>query len=126
MGGVYDYNARFFNPLTAKFLSADSIVQSPFDSQSLNRYAYARLNPFKYIDPTGHDIAIVQGSGPDVRDAPGDGGGTGDVSSVIAAYKGWTIKDSQAWLRKWNAASASDREAMERADGIRLISYSSR
>ncbi|NJM42388.1 MAG: hypothetical protein HC853_17445 [Anaerolineae bacterium] len=26
LGGVYDYNARFFNPLTARFLSADSIV----------------------------------------------------------------------------------------------------
>ncbi|UCB57821.1 MAG: hypothetical protein JSV30_04555 [Candidatus Omnitrophota bacterium] len=35
-------------------MTADTIVQAPYDPQSLNRYAYCRNNPIKYVDPTGH------------------------------------------------------------------------
>jgi hypothetical protein len=37
-----------------RFLSADTIVPSPADPQSLNRFSYTRNNPLKYIDPNGH------------------------------------------------------------------------
>ena len=37
-----------------RFISADTIVPSASDPQQLNRYAYARGNPLKYVDPTGH------------------------------------------------------------------------
>jgi len=37
-----------------RFISADTIVQDYTDPQSLNRYAYARNNPLRYRDPTGH------------------------------------------------------------------------
>ena len=56
LGSLYDFNARFFSPALGRFLSADTIVPSPNDPQQLNRYAYARGNPLKYIDPTGHYI----------------------------------------------------------------------
>jgi hypothetical protein len=29
-------------------------VQAPADPQTLNRYAYTRNNPLKYVDPSGH------------------------------------------------------------------------
>lgn len=35
-------------------LTPDSIIPDPVDPQSLNRYTYARNNPLKYTDPTGH------------------------------------------------------------------------
>ena len=52
--GLYDYGARWYDPLIGRFLAADSIVPNPGDSQALNRYMYVAGNPIKYSDPTGH------------------------------------------------------------------------
>jgi RHS repeat-associated protein len=52
--GLYDYNARYYDPALGRFISADTLVPSPGDPQSLNRYAYTLNNPLKYIDPDGH------------------------------------------------------------------------
>ncbi|MFZ2360343.1 MAG: RHS repeat-associated core domain-containing protein [Anaerolineae bacterium] len=63
--GLYDYGARWYDPTIGRFLSADSIVPNPGDSQALNRYAYVNGNPLKYTDPSGHwlesaiDIAFI-------------------------------------------------------------------
>ncbi len=54
LGSLYDYGARMYSPRVGRFLSADTIVPSPGNPQSLNRYAYALNNPVKYVDPTGH------------------------------------------------------------------------
>ena len=54
LGSLYDYGARFYSPVLGRFLSADTIVPSPGDPQSLNRYAYTLNNPLRYTDPTGH------------------------------------------------------------------------
>lgn len=50
--GAYFYRARFYSPVTGRFLSADRKT-----SDGLNRYAYARNNPLRYNDPTGLDAA---------------------------------------------------------------------
>jgi len=52
--GLYDYNARYYDPLLGRFLSADSIVPSPANPQSLNRYSYVLNSPLRYMDPSGH------------------------------------------------------------------------
>ena len=52
--GLYDYNARFYSAGLGRFLSADSIVPSPGNPQSFNRYAYVLNNPLRYTDPSGH------------------------------------------------------------------------
>ena len=41
------------------FISPDTIVQNPFDPQTLNRYAYARNNPLTFTDPSGHFVEVV-------------------------------------------------------------------
>ena len=46
--GLYDYGARFMSPSLGRFISADTIVPSPGNPQSLNRYAYTQNNPLKY------------------------------------------------------------------------------
>ena len=52
--GLYFYGARYYDPQLGRFISADTIVQSPYDPQSLNRYSYCRNNPINYIDPSGN------------------------------------------------------------------------
>ncbi|MEW5960759.1 MAG: RHS repeat-associated core domain-containing protein [Chloroflexota bacterium] len=56
--GLYNYNARLYDPMTGRFLSADSIVPRPGDPQSLNRYSYCLNNPLVYVDPSGHFFVI--------------------------------------------------------------------
>ena len=52
--GLYFYEARYYDPVLARFITPDTIISRPGDPQDFNRYAYARNNPLKYTDPTGH------------------------------------------------------------------------
>ncbi len=58
--GLYFYNARYYDPALGRFLSADTIIPSPGNPQSLNRYSYVLNSPLKYIDPTGHREIIAE------------------------------------------------------------------
>ena len=77
--GLYYYNARYYDPVIGRFdcgersrttrgehsrtpcgersrtISADTVVQSYANPQTLNRYSYCVNNPLKYTDPSGHD-----------------------------------------------------------------------
>ena len=52
--GLYNYDARLYDPIIGRFISPDSIIPQPFNPQSLNRYSYCINNPLRYTDPTGH------------------------------------------------------------------------
>ncbi len=52
--GLMFYQARYYDPLTARFISADTIVPSLLNPQDLNRYSYVRNNPVNYTDPSGN------------------------------------------------------------------------
>ena len=54
--GLYYCGARYYDASQGRFLTPDTIVQSPGDPQTLNRYAYARNNPLAFVDPSGHDF----------------------------------------------------------------------
>ena len=54
--GLYNYNARLYDPEIGRFISADPIVPDPFNPQSLNRYSYVLNNPLIYTDPSGYLI----------------------------------------------------------------------
>ncbi len=53
--GLYNYDARLYDPQLGRFISADTVVPKWTDTQSLNRYSYCENNPLKYIDPSGHE-----------------------------------------------------------------------
>jgi RHS repeat-associated protein len=46
-------NGRVYDPKLARFLSADPLIASLGDSQSVNPYAYVSNRPLNAIDPTG-------------------------------------------------------------------------
>jgi len=52
--GLIHMNARVYDSDIGRFLSADTVIQDPYDTQAYNRYSYVRNNPMKFTDPTGH------------------------------------------------------------------------
>ena len=52
--GLIHMNARIYDSDIGRFLSADTIIQDPLDSQAYNRYSYVRNNPMVFTDPSGH------------------------------------------------------------------------
>ncbi|OYZ04743.1 MAG: hypothetical protein B7Y26_11320 [Hydrogenophilales bacterium 16-64-46] len=57
-GGLTHMNGRLYDPAIARFVSADPIVQAPYNLQSLNRYSYAWNNPLGYTDPSGYFLCF--------------------------------------------------------------------
>jgi RHS repeat-associated protein len=47
-------NARVYDPTIGRFLSPDSVTETAYDLQVLNRYSYVGNNPLSYSDPSGH------------------------------------------------------------------------
>ena len=119
--GLYFYNARWYDPYLTQFTQPDSIIPDPSNPLDWNRYSYARYNPLKYVDPTGHyagpppvcpygctiwDYSNVGGSGV--------GGrllraliSTGTELVDLLLTNGATQTDPQACT--WNLAGAEDR-----------------
>jgi len=67
-GDDLDYmHARFFGPLTGRFLSIDPVIdvkRSLKQPQGWNRFAYVQGNPIRYTDPNGKcpDGCLVEGA----------------------------------------------------------------
>ena len=60
--GLYYYGARWYDASLARFTQPDSIVPSPGEPQSLNRFSYVKNDPLGYKDPSGHrEERSVQG-----------------------------------------------------------------
>ena len=52
--GLYYYVARFYDPVIAHFVQADTIVPGAGNSAAYDRYSYVFNNPILFIDPSGH------------------------------------------------------------------------
>ena len=52
--GLVHLNGRVYDPLLARFTSADTITESPYSTQGWNRYSYVGNDPLAYTDPSGH------------------------------------------------------------------------
>jgi RHS repeat-associated protein len=58
-----NFNARIYDPVIGRFMSADSVVPNALDGQAYNRYSYVENGPLSAIDPTGHDCSSSSGGG---------------------------------------------------------------
>ena len=56
--GLLYYNARYYDPEIGRFVSADSVIGSLGNPQSLNKYAYGLNNPYRYVDPDGRNAVV--------------------------------------------------------------------
>ncbi|WKZ53206.1 MAG: RHS repeat-associated core domain-containing protein [Anaerolineales bacterium] len=55
--GLMYFKARWYDPTTAHFSQADTVVSGGV--QGADRYAYGLNNPLKYTDPSGHTAVCV-------------------------------------------------------------------
>lgn len=60
--GLLYMQARYYDPVTARFLSVDSVRPEGGKPFGFNRYAYANGNPYKYTDPDGRFAQLVWGA----------------------------------------------------------------
>ncbi len=51
-----DYKARFYSAYINRFLQPDTLIPSPANPQSWNRYAYTLNNAVNFSDPSGHKV----------------------------------------------------------------------
>jgi len=82
--GLYNYDARLYDPLIGRFISADTVVPDWYNPQALNRYSYCYNNPLIYTDPTGH-----------LGDALADALGYQANDDSMYGPEGWA---SEAWV----------------------------
>jgi RHS repeat-associated protein len=54
VAGLVHLNGRVYDPLLARFTSADTITESPDSTQGWNRYSYVGNDPLAFTDPNGH------------------------------------------------------------------------
>ena len=52
--GLINMNARVYDPLIGRFMSADPVLPDAGNMQAFNRYSYVLNNPLVYTDPTGN------------------------------------------------------------------------
>ena len=52
--GLSYMGARYYDPVLGRFLGVDPAPADPGGVHSINRYAYANNNPYKYVDPDGN------------------------------------------------------------------------
>jgi RHS repeat-associated protein len=59
--GLYYLRARYYDPLTGRFMSRDPNPGDPFDPKTLHKYLYASGDPVNMIDPSGRDDEEEEG-----------------------------------------------------------------
>ena len=97
--GLYNYDARLYDPIVGRFASADSLIPSFLKSQSFNRYSYCVNNPLKYTDPSGHNYGSI-GPGGEID----FGGETANGNPSDAPDN--APKDSPGWTEHFRADPA--------------------
>ena len=56
---LYYLRARYYDPMSGRFITADEFEGREGDPRSLHRYSYGKANPLSWSDPTGFDAEEV-------------------------------------------------------------------
>ena len=86
--GLINMNARIYDPMLGRFLSADPVLPDAGDMQQFNRYSYVGNNPMSFVDPSGNNRECpVSSFCPTIDDiiftpGLGNGGGFGGIEVI--------------------------------------------
>ncbi|OPX85112.1 RHS repeat-associated core domain-containing protein [Pelotomaculum sp. PtaB.Bin117] len=102
-GEPYDANgliylrARYYDPITGRFLSQDTFNGNLNDPLSQNRYVYCGNNPVLYVDPSGRVVVCVGlVAAPEATAAAAAVG-----AAAVAATVELANEAKEAWDRYW-------------------------
>ncbi|MBU7038462.1 MAG: DUF2341 domain-containing protein [Theionarchaea archaeon] len=68
--GLYYYGARYYDPEAGRFITRDARKGDIHAPSTLNRFAYCRNNPVRFIDPWGERDALHDIGDPGKTDEP--------------------------------------------------------
>jgi RHS repeat-associated protein len=92
---LINMNGRVYDPVLARFLNADPLLQDNTDGQNYNRYSYVLNNPTKYTDPSGYAYNGFKASNDDIGASS-----TSSISDATAKieedYKGSKARDASS------------------------------
>ena len=83
--------ARYYNPISGRFLTLDQAGANPQNPQSWNRYAYVEGNPLKYRDPRGL-----------LKDCEGCATFYAEITVLASASSSWSSMSSFFWSSSMN------------------------
>lgn len=118
-GAEYDKNSYFYNlqareydPVFGLFGAADDMNPNVSDPQMLNRYAYVRNSPTRFVDPSGH--------GPEVIVAPAVALAyiEGTIMIGVALYLANPPNDGVSWEGAWEVAEIGAEKAVSDIAGV--------
>jgi RHS repeat-associated protein len=89
--GLYYLNARYYDSVTARFITEDTYQGEKNDPLSLNLYTYCANNPIIYTDPSGHFYYV----------------GTTQVSSISNTSKGNSSNSNNSSKRNDTSSNSS-------------------
>lgn len=110
--GMIHMNGRVYDEELGRFLSADPIIQSPYETNSFNRYSYVTNNPLKYIDPTGY----TKEDGGRSSDSASGQNAKGDDDNGSTGYAGPGSRSGEK--QKEGKIGAESREAARRTGAV--------
>ncbi len=114
--GLEFLRARYYDPITGRFISRDPWPGDASRPGTLNGWNYAAGNPVTFADPSGYDLMVI-GGGDDW-----DGAKVGVWKEWIKAYKHWTEEE---WLDQFYNpwTSGGSKSSIMSSTGVHVMNW---
>lgn len=108
---LINMNGRMYDPILARFLHVDPLLQDNTNGQNFNSYSYVLNNPLKYTDPSGYAIIGAGGGAYSSGGATGMGYNSGGEVQQYEDFKDGlkrSIQDEDWWTGSQGGDGGSD------------------